>query len=189
MVSNHDRSAAGRVRRSMNAAAPRPATPEHLGPTDGPHEPATASPSLGRIGRATLIAATISALANVTLATALRIGLGVDAVFRPLSPAGVAVVTVAFTCIGGVVFAVIARRWPTDAVRRFTIVAIVALIVSLAAPLSLLGATQASGPGVSTTAVSALIPLHVVAATVLVVTIRRSFGPGSAEPMPGRDAA
>ena len=88
--------------------------------------------------------------------------------------------TFAFTCIGGVVFAVIARRWPTDAVRRFTFVAIVVLIVSLAAPLSLLGATQSQWTsGVSTTAVFALIPLHVVAATVLVVTIRRSFGSGS----------
>ena len=164
----------------MNAGAPRPATPGPLEPTDGPQEPATASPSLRRVGRATLIAATISALANVALATALRIGLGIDPVFRPLSPAGVAVLTFAFTCIGGVVFAVIARRWPTDAVRRFTIVAIVVLIVSLAAPLSLLGATQSEWtPGVSTTAVFALIPLHVVAATVLVVTIRRSFGSGS----------
>ena len=85
----------------------------------------------------------------------------------------------AFTCIGGVVFALIARRWPTDAVRRFTIVAIVVLIGSLAAPLSLLGATQAQSPGVSTTAVLALIPLHAVAAIVLVVTIRRSFRSGS----------
>jgi hypothetical protein len=162
----------------MNATAPRPATPEHVGPTNGPGEPATASPSLRRIGRATLIAATISALANVALATALRIGLGIDPVFAPLSPAAVAVVTVAFTCVGGVVFAVIARRWPTDAVRRFTIVAIVVLIVSLAAPLSLLGATQVQRPGVSTTAVLALIPLHVVAAIVLVVTLRRSFRSG-----------
>ena len=136
----------------MNAAAPRPATPEPLEPTDGRHEPTTDSPSLRRIGRATLIAATISALANVALATALRIGLGIDPVFRPLSPAGVAVLTFAFTCIGGVVFAVIAHRWPADAVRRFTIVAIGVLIVSLAAPLSLLGATQAQQPGVSTTA-------------------------------------
>lgn len=163
----------------MNTAAPRPATPEHLEPTDGPHEPAIASPSLGRIARATLIAATISAVVNVVLASALRIGLGVDPVFRPLSPGGVAGLTFVFTCVGGVVFAVIARRWPTDAVRRFTIVAIVVLIVSLALPLSLLGATQAQWPGVSTTAVVALIPLHVIAAIVLVVTIRRSFPPGS----------
>jgi hypothetical protein len=164
----------------MTAAAPRPATPEPLEPTDGRTEPTTASPSLRRIGRATLLAATISALANVALATALRIGLGIDPEFRPLSPAGVAVLTFAFTCIGGVVFAVIARRWPTDAVRRFTFVAIVVLIVSLAAPLSLLGATQSQWTsGVSTTAVFALIPLHVVAATVLVVTVRRSFGSGS----------
>jgi hypothetical protein len=160
----------------MNAAAPRPATPEPLEPTDGPHEPAAASPSLRPIRRATLIAATISALANVALATALRIGLGIDPAFRPLNPAGVAVVTFAFTCIGGVVFAVIARRWPTDAVRRFTIVAIVVLLVSLAAPLSLLGATQSQWTvGGSTTAVLALIPLHVFAAIVLVTTIRRSF--------------
>jgi hypothetical protein len=87
--------------------------------------------------------------------------------------------TFVFTCIGGAVFAVIARRWPTDAVRRFTIVAIVALVASLAAPLSLLGATQAQWPGVSTTAAFALIPLHAVAAIVLLVTIRRSFGSGS----------
>jgi uncharacterized protein DUF6069 len=160
----------------MTATAPRPATPEHVGPTDGPREPAAASPSLGRIARATLIAATVSWLANVALATALRIGLDIDPVFRPLSPAAVAVLTFVFTCIGGVAFAVIARRWPTDAVRRFTIVAIVVLIVSLGAPLSLLGATQAQWPGVSTTAVAALIPLHFVAAIVLLVTVRRSFG-------------
>lgn len=163
----------------MNATAPRPATPEHLEPTDGPLEPATASPPLRRIGRVTLIAATISALANVILATVLRIGLGIDPVFGPLGPAGVAVLTFALTCIGGVVFAVIARRWPADAVRRFTIVAIVVLIVSLVAPLSLLGATPAQSPGVSTTAALALIPLHAVAAIVLVVTVRRSFGSGS----------
>jgi hypothetical protein len=163
----------------MNASAPRATTPEGIDPNDGPHAPATASPSLRRIGRATLIAATISALANVALATALRIGLGIDPGFRPLSPPGVAVLTFALTCIGGVVFAGIARRWPTDAVRRFTFVASVVLIVSLAAPLSLLGAAQAQSPGISTTAVFALIPLHVVAATVLVVTIRRSFGSGS----------
>jgi hypothetical protein len=77
-----------------------------------------------------------------------------------------------------VVFAVIARRWPTDAVRRFTIVAIVVLIVSLAGPLSLLGATQAQQPGVSTPAGFALVPLHVVAAIVMLVTIRRSFRSG-----------
>jgi hypothetical protein len=151
-----------------------------LEPTDGRHELVTASPSLRRIGRATLIAATISALVNVALATALRIGLGLDPAFRPLNPAGVAVLTFAFTCIGGVVFAIIARRWPTDAVRRFTIVAIAVFIVSLAAPLSLLGATQSEWTlGASTTAVLALIPLHVVAAIVLVVTIRRLFRSGS----------
>jgi hypothetical protein len=120
----------------------------------------------------------ISALANVVLATALRTGLGIDPLFRPLSPAAVAVFTVVNTCIGGLVFAVIAHRWPADAVRRFTIVAIVVLFVSFAAPLSLVGATQAEQPGVSTTAALALVPLHAVAATVLVVTIRRSFGTG-----------
>ena len=35
----------------MNLAAPRPAAPEPLKLTDGPNEPATASPSLGRIAR------------------------------------------------------------------------------------------------------------------------------------------
>ena len=162
----------------MSAAAQGPATPEHLVPTSGRRAPATSSPSLSRIGRATLIAATISAVINVALATALRTGLGIDPVFRALAPAGVAVLTVLNTCIGGMVFAVIARRWPADAVRRFTIVAIVVLILSLVAPLSLLGATTAQEPGVSTTAALALIPLHVVAAVVLVVTIRRSFGSG-----------
>jgi hypothetical protein len=139
-------------------------------------EPSTTSLPLARIARVTLIAAAISALANVALGTALRTGLGIDPVFAPLNPAAIAVATVAFTCIGGAVFAVIAHRWPTDAVRRFTIVAIVTAIVSLAVPLSLLGATQAQRPGVSTMAVFALVPLHLVAAIVMVVTIRRSFG-------------
>lgn len=71
-------------------------------------------------------------------------------------------------------FAVIVRLWPSDAVRRFTIVAVV-VVVSLGAPLSLLGATAAQWPGVSPIAAFALMPLHLVAATVLVMTVERSF--------------
>ena len=163
----------------MTTAAPRPATPEHLAPTGSRRQPATASPSLRRIARATLVAATISVVANVVLATALRVGLGIDPVFRPLNPPAVAIVTALFTCLGGVVFALIAHRWPADAVRRFTIVAIAVLIVSFAAPLSLLLAADAQEQGVTTTAALAPIPLHIVAALVMVVTIRRSFGSGS----------
>ena len=136
---------------------------------------------IGRIARATLRAASISALANVALGSALRAGLGVDPVFAPLQPGPIIVITVASTFIGGAVFAVIARRWPTDAARRFTIVAILVDIVSLAAPISLLGATEAQRPGVSTLAALALVPLHVVAAIVMVVTIRRLSGQPQAE--------
>ena len=138
-------------------------------------DPATTALSLGRIGRTTLVAAVISALANVALGAALRSGLAIDPVFAPLGPASIVVFTVALTLVGGAVFAVIARRRPTDAVRRFTIVAVVAAVVSLVAPLSLLGATQTQWPGVSTVAALALMPLHVVAAIALVVSIRRSF--------------
>lgn len=139
----------------------------------------TNRPSLGRVGRVSLTAAMISAIVNVALGSGLRIGLAIDPAFRPLAPAGIVVVTVVFTLIGGAVFAVMARRGRADAVRRFTILAVVVAILSLAAPLSLLGPAQAQSVGVSTTAVLALMPLHLVAATVLVVAIRRSFRPGS----------
>jgi hypothetical protein len=136
---------------------------------------APATLSLGRIGRATLIAAAISGLANVALGAALRAGLGIDSRFAPLTPAAIAIFTVACTLVGGAVFAVIARLWPSDAVRRFAIVAVVVVVVSLGAPLSLLSATPAQWPGVSPIAVFALMPLHLVAATVLVMTVKRSF--------------
>lgn len=138
-------------------------------------EPAPTALSLGRIGRATLVAAVISALANVALGAALRSGFAVDPAFAPLTPASIVVFTVTLTLVGGAAFAVIARRRPTDAVRRFTIVAVVVGIVSPGAPLSLLGASRAEWFGVSTVAALALMPLHMVAAVVLVVSIRRSF--------------
>jgi hypothetical protein len=94
----------------------------------------TATPaSLGRVVRASVIAAAISALVNVALGSAFRTGLGIDPMFAPLSPAAIIAFTVALTLVGGAVFVVIARRWPTDAVRRFTIVAVVVAIVSLGA--------------------------------------------------------
>ena len=139
-------------------------------------EPAATHPSLGRVGRASLSAATISALLNLALGAVLRRTLDIDPAFAPLTPAPIAAFTVTFTLIGGAVFAFMARRRPTDAVRRFTMVAVVMAIISLGAPLSLLGATQGQWPGVSPIAAFALMPLHLVAATVLVVIIRRSFG-------------
>lgn len=132
-------------------------------------------PIPGRVGRATLAAALISSFANVAIGSVLRSALAIDPAFAPLTPAPIVVFTVALTLIGGAVFGVMARRRPADAVRRFTVVAVVVAIVSLGAPLSLLGATEAQWPGVSPLAAFALMPLHVLAASVLVVTIRRSF--------------
>ena len=145
--------------------------------------PATTRPSLGRVGRVSLVAAVIASIVNVALGLVLRTGLAIDPAFPPLAPAAIVVFTVVFTLIGGAVFAVMVRRRPADAVRRFTILAVVVLILSLAAPLSLLGATEAQWPGVSTTAALALVPLHLVAATVLISAIRRSFtvGPDGGE--------
>jgi uncharacterized protein DUF6069 len=128
----------------------------------------TATPaSLGLVVRASVIAAAISALVHVALGSAFRTGLGIDPMFAPLSPTAIIAFTVALTLVGGAVFAVIADRWPTDAVRCFTIVAVVVATVSPGAPLSLLGASPAQWPGVSTLAALALMPLHMVAATVL----------------------
>ena len=137
-------------------------------------EPAR-GPIPGRVGRAALGAALISALANVAIGSVLRRGLAIDSAFAPLTPGPIVVFTVALTLIGGAVFGVMSRRRQADAVPRFTVVAVIVTIVSLAAPLSLLGATEAQWPGVSPTAAFALMPLHLLAATVLVLTIRRSF--------------
>ena len=146
-------------------------------------QPTTTRPPLGRVGRVSLVAAVIASIANVALGLILRSGLAIDPAFPPLTPAAIVIFTFVFTLIGGAVFAVMVRRRPADAVHRFTILAAVVLILSLGAPLSLLGATEAQWPGVSTTAAFALAPLHLVAATVLVVAIRRSFAvvPGGGE--------
>jgi hypothetical protein len=123
---------------------------------------------LARIAVATLAAAVAAVVANVVL-RALAVAL-LDIPqpeFEPLQLRAVVVSTVGGVVAAGVVFAIVAR-FARDPVRVFVIVAAVALVLSLWAPISLGIADPPENPGTDAGSVGTLIVMHVVAAAVAV---------------------
>jgi hypothetical protein len=123
---------------------------------------------LARIAVATLAAAVAAVVANVIL-RALAVAL-LDIPqpeFEPLQLRAVVVSTVGGVVAAGVVFAIVAR-FARDPVRVFVIVAAVALVLSLWAPISLGIADPPENPGTDAGSVGTLIVMHVVAAAVAV---------------------
>ena len=118
--------------------------------------------------------ATLAAMAATTLAAALAQAAGVDFEVSddgeaiPLS--GFAVVTGFFSVVGVVVAAAL-RRWSARPAERFVQTAVMLTAISLVPPLL-------SGADSSTT--TALIGLHLVAATVMIPTLTRSLRAGTA---------
>ena len=113
--------------------------------------------------------ATLAAMAATTLAAALARAVGVDFEVPdggetiPLS--GFAVVTGFFSVVG-IVIAVALLRWSARPAERFAWTAVSLTAISLVPPLL-------SGANTATT--TALLGLHLVAATVMIPTLARSL--------------
>lgn len=135
-----------------------------------------AAPARGRTSRTrrlrglagTGLAATVAATAVTTLAAALTQAVGVDFAVdggerTPLS--GIAVVTGFFSSVG-VVIAAALLRWSARPVERFVWTAVSLTAISLVPPVL---------HGADTATVTALIGLHLVAATVMIPSVARSL--------------
>ncbi|TMR00008.1 hypothetical protein ETD83_17735 [Actinomadura soli] len=138
---------------------------------------AVAGPASGQTGHthrfrrlaATGSVATLAAVAATTLAAALALAVGVDFEVPdggetiPLS--GFAVVTGSFSVVGSLIAAVL-LRWSARPAARFVWTAVSLTAISLIPPF-LSGANAAT--------ITALLGLHLVAATVMIPTLARSL--------------
>ena len=136
-----------------------------------------ASPGSGRASRTQHLRglagagflATLAAMVATTLAAALAQAVGVDFEVPdggetiPLS--GIAVVTGFFSVVG-IVMAVVLLRWSARPTERFVWTAVSLTAISMVPPLN-------SGADAATT--TALLGLHLVAATVMIPTLARSL--------------
>ena len=124
--------------------------------------------------------ATLAAMVATTLAAALAQAVGVDFEVPdggetiPLS--GFAVVTGFFSVVG-IVMAAALRRWSARPAQRFGQTAVTLTAISLVPPLL---------SGADTTTTSALLGLHLVAATVMIPTLTWSLRSGSEVADPNR---
>ena len=115
------------------------------------------------------VLATLAAMTATTLAAALAHAVGVDFEIPdggetiPLS--GFAVVTGSCSVVG-VVIAAVLLRWSTRPAQRFVFTAVSLTAISLVPPLL---------SGADTATITALIGLHLVAATVVIPTVSRSL--------------
>jgi hypothetical protein len=132
---------------------------------------------LTRIATATALAAIAAVIANLLLRALAVAVLDIpQPEFEPLQPRAVALSTLGGVIAAGVVYAVIARL-AHDPRRTFTIVAAIALLLSLYAPLSLGLADPPENPGTDAGSVGTLIAMHILAAAISVPALVR-ISPG-----------
>ena len=123
----------------------------------------------------TALAAAAAIIVNV-LVRALAIALfDIPGAFEHLALRAVIVSTLIGVLAAAAVYALIARR-ARDPVRTFTIVAAVALVLSLAAPLSVGLQDPPEYPGTDAASVGTLMLMHVTTAAIVVATFSRARG-------------
>ena len=126
---------------------------------------------LARIAGATVVAAVVAVVANLLLrAVAVAVFDIPQPEFEPLQVRAVVTSTAGGVIAAGVVFAIVAR-FARDPVRVFVIVAAVALVLSLWAPISLGIADPPENPGTDAGSIGTLIVMHVVAAAIAVTAL------------------
>jgi hypothetical protein len=126
-----------------------------------------------RVAGATAIAAIAAIVANLLLRALAVAVLDIpQPEFEPLRPRAVAVSTAIGVIAAGLVYAII-ERFARDPRRTFLVVAAVALVLSLWAPLSLGLADPPENPGTDAGSVGTLIAMHVVAAAISVPVLLR----------------
>jgi hypothetical protein len=125
------------------------------------------------VASATAMAAIAAVVANLLLrAAAVAVFDIPQPEFEPLQPRAVVLSTLGGVAAAGVVYAVILRL-AGDPARVFLIVAAVALVLSLWAPLSLGLADPPENPGTDAESVGTLIAMHVLAAAISVPVLLR----------------
>ena len=126
-----------------------------------------------RIVAATAIAAVAAVVANLVLRALAVAVLDIpQPEFEPLQARAVAVSTAAGVVAAGVVYAIV-ERFARDPRRTFIIVAVIALVLSLWAPISLGLADPPENPGTDAGSVGTLIAMHVLAAAISVPVLLR----------------
>ena len=126
---------------------------------------------LARIAGATAVAAVVAVVANLLLrAVAVAVFDIPQPEFEPLQVRAVVTSTAGGVIAAGVVFAVV-TRFARDPVRVFVIIAAVALVLSLWAPISLGIADPPENPGTDAGSIGTLIVMHVVAAAIVVTAL------------------
>jgi hypothetical protein len=126
-----------------------------------------------RVASATAMAAIAAVVANLLLrAAAVAVFDIPQPEFEPLQARAVVLSTLGGVAAAGIVYAVILRL-AGDPARVFLIVAAVALVLSLWAPLSLGLADPPENPGTDAESVGTLIAMHVLAAAISVPVLLR----------------
>ena len=120
----------------------------------------------------TVVAAVLATVANVVLRALAIAVFDIPDAFEHLALRAVIVSTVAGVLAAGVVYAIVARVSSTPD-RTFTIVALVALALSLIAPLTVGLEDPPEYPGTDAASVGTLMAMHVVAAAIAIVTLTR----------------
>ncbi|HEY6693034.1 MAG TPA: DUF6069 family protein, partial [Solirubrobacteraceae bacterium] len=128
---------------------------------------------LMRVASATAMAAIAAVVANLLLrAAAVAVFDIPQPEFEPLQARAVVLSTLGGVASAGVVYAAILRL-AGDPARVFLVVAAVALVLSLWAPLSLGLADPPENPGTDAESVGTLIAMHVLAAAISVPVLLR----------------
>jgi glucose dehydrogenase len=121
----------------------------------------------------TALAAVAAVVANVLLRAVAIAVFDIPSEFEHLALRAVILSTLAGVLAAGLVYALIARS-ATNPARTFTIVAIVALLLSLLAPLSVGLEDPPEYPGTDAASIGTMMAMHVVAATIAIVVISRA---------------
>lgn len=121
---------------------------------------------MARVAAVTALAALLATAANVALRALAVAALDIPGAFEPLELRAVALSTLGGVLAAGLVFALLPRR-------AFVIVAVIALVASMWAPLSLGLADPPEHPGTDAGSVGTLMVMHVVAAAIAVPLLLR----------------
>ena len=120
----------------------------------------------------TALAAVAAVVANVLLRALAIAAFDIPPEFEHLALRAVILSTLAGVLAAGLVYALIAR-FAMNPARTFTIVAIVALLLSLLAPLSVGLEDPPEYPGTDAAAIGTMMAMHVVAAAIAVAALTR----------------
>lgn len=120
----------------------------------------------------TALAAVAAAGANVVLRAIAIAVFDIPDAFEHLALRAVIVSTLIGVLAAGAVYALIARR-ARNPDRTFTIVAVVALLLSLLAPLSVGLEDPPEYPGTDAGSIGTMMAMHVVAAAIVIAALTR----------------